>query len=64
MLSGKTGCTKAKVVVFGQVVVFWQNWLYSGKNGCIRAMWFYLGKVIVIGQSVCFRVKMVVFGKK
>ena len=35
--SGKSGCVRAKVFVFGQ------KWLYSGKRGCIRA------KVIVFG---------------
>ena len=34
---GKSGCIRAKVVVFGQ------KWLYSGKSGCIRA------KVVVFG---------------
>ena len=41
---GKSGCIRAKVVVFLQshcnaikVVVFGQKWLYSGKSGCIRA---------------------------
>ena len=48
LYSGKSGCVRAKVVVFGQ------KWLFSGKNcfirskrlslgksGCIRSKWFY-----------------------
>ena len=40
MYSDKSGCIRAKVVVFGQsgfirakVIVFWQKFLYSGKGG-------------------------------
>ena len=36
--SRKSGCLRAKVVVFGQKL------LYSGKSGCIRAEWLYSGK--------------------
>ena len=48
--SGKNGCIRTKLVVFGQkflcsgkVVVFGQKWWYSGKSGCIRA------EVVVFG---------------
>ena len=50
LFSGKSGCTRAKVVVFekvivfrakmvlfGKVVVFQQKWLYYVKIGYIRA---------------------------
>ena len=51
LYSGKSGCVRAKVVVFGQrclysgkVNVFGQKWLFSGKKGCIQAKWLYSGK--------------------
>ena len=43
LYSGKSGCIRAKVVLFGQ------KWLYSGKIGCIRA------KVVIFGQIGCIR---------
>ena len=61
---GKSGCIRAKVVVFlakwlysvkavvlGKVVVLRQNWLNSGKSGCIR------DKVFVFEQSGSIRQK-------
>ena len=48
----KFGCTRAKVVVFGQ------KWLYSCKSGCNRARWLYSGK------SGCICAKVVEVGKK
>ena len=39
VVTGKSGCIRAKwfvrdiMVVFGKVVVFWQKWLYSGRSG-------------------------------
>ena len=48
-------CIWAKVVVFGQIIVFLQPWFLSGKNCCIRA------KVVLLGQSGCIREKLVVF---
>ena len=36
MFSGKSGCIRKKVILFGKVVVFGQK-RYSGKGGCIRA---------------------------
>ena len=52
LYSGKSGCIRVKVVVFGQrpcirakVVVVEQKWLYSGKNGSIS------------GKSGCIREK-------
>ena len=54
--SGKSGCIRTKVVVFGQkwlylckVVVFGQKFLYSGKSGCIRAKWSYSDKLVDFG---------------
>ena len=46
--SGKSGCNRVKVVVFGQ------TWLYSGKrfyldkNGCIRKKRVYSGNITCI----------------
>ena len=48
---GKSGCNRAKVVVFGQ------KWLYSRKTSCIRA------KVFVFDESACNRTEEVVFGQ-
>ena len=36
--SGKIGCFRAKVVIFGQ-------------SGCIGTKWLYSGKVVVSGQK-------------
>ena len=59
---GKSGCLRAKAVVFGQkLVLIWQDvfirakWFYSGK------ICFFWGKVVVFGQSGCIRTKLVVF---
>ena len=42
---GKSGCYRAKVVVFEiKMVVFWQKWL------C-------LDKVVVFGKKCCYRLK-------
>ena len=54
----KSGCFRAKVVVFGE------KWLYAGKvvvfrqNGCFGA------KVVVFGQKLLYLGKVVVFDKK
>ena len=60
----ENGCIRAKVVVFGKVVVFRQRCLYldkngyiSGKSGCIRA------KVVVFLAKWLYSVKAVVLGK-
>ena len=67
--SGKSGCIRAKVVVFGQKWLYsdeylciWAKWLYSDKSGFIWAKWFYCGKVVVFGQNGCIRAKCL-FGK-
>ena len=52
LYSGKTCCSRAKVLLFGQ------KWFYSGKSGSIRA------KVAVFGQNACIRAKVVVFVQK
>ena len=63
--SGKSGCIRAKLVVFVQKLLFSRKkdcmrtkLLYSGKSGCIGAKvvalgqkWLYSGKVVVIGQE-------------
>ena len=53
--SRKSGSIQAKVVVFGQkllysakVVVFGQKWFYSGKSGCIRE------KMVLFGQKFLY----------
>ena len=52
LYSGKSGCIRVRVVVFGK------KWLYSSKSGCNRA------KLLFWGKRGCFRVKVVVFGQK
>ena len=44
MYSGKSGCIRAKLVVFGQCGVIWAKWLYSGKSACIRTEMVIFGK--------------------
>ena len=63
MHSGKSGCIRAKLVVFeqmglisGNVVVLGQKWLYSKGSGCVRP------NEVVFGQSSCIRAKVVVLG--
>ena len=46
VVSGKSGCIRAKVVVFGS------KRLYSGKIGCTRA------KMVVLVKSGCIRTKV------
>ena len=55
----KSGCIRAKVLVFGQKKLFsgengciGAKWLYSGKSGSFRVKWFYSGKVVVFGIEV------------
>ena len=55
---GQSGCNRAKVVLFGQTM------LYSGKSGCIRAICGILAKVVIIKQSCCNWAKVVVLGQK
>ena len=55
--SGKSGCIRAKAVLFRKVVLFGQKWLYSGKSGSIRA------KVVVFGQSGCIRAVLLYLSK-
>ena len=56
--SGKRGCNRAKVVVFGQkwlylgkAVVFGKKWLYSVNIVEFGKKWLYLGKVVVFVQK-------------
>ena len=62
----RSGCIRAKVVVFGQkwlysdksgcirakVFVFGRKWLSLGNSGCIWTKWFYSGKIVVFGQTL------------
>ena len=77
MYLGKSGCIRAKVVVFGKVNVVGQKWLYSGKlvlfgqkvvlfgqSGGIPIEWLFSGNVVLFGQSGCIRENEVVFGQK
>ena len=57
LYSEKSGCIRAKLVVFVQsgciwakVVVFGQKWLYWKKSGCSRA------KLVIFGQSGLLRI--------
>ena len=54
---GQSDCIRAKVVLFGKMVVFGKKWLYSGKSGCIRQ------KVDLVFQSGCIWAKIVKFGQ-
>ena len=55
--SGKSGCIRAKVVVFRT------KWLYSGKNGCNRERWLYLANVVVFRQDGIILEKRLYSGK-
>ena len=48
---GQIGCFRAKVDVFGSMVVLGQKWLYSDKSGCILENCSKWAKVVVFGQS-------------
>ena len=55
---GQSGCFRAKLVVFGEiVVVFGQKSLYLGKIGCFRS------KVVVFGQKLLYSGKSCIFGQ-
>ena len=61
---GQSGCIRAKVVVFGKVVVLGQNWFNSGEVddfGQGGGIW---AKVNVFGQSGFIWSKVVVLGQK
>ena len=49
LYSGKSGCIRAKMVVFGQGGCIRAKWLYLKKSGCVRV------KEVVFGQSGCIR---------
>ena len=65
LYSGKSGCVRAKVVVFEKIV-------------CIPGMWLYSGKVVVFGKKIvvirqncpysgksgCIWAKFFLFGQK
>ena len=52
LYSGKSGCIRAKLVVFGEKVVVLQlKWLYFAKTGSNWARLLYSGKVVVFGQK-------------
>ena len=55
---GKSGCSRAKVVVLGQIFAF-------GQTGCLSGKAVVFGhKRLYSGESVCIGVKVVVFGQK
>ena len=58
LYSGKNGCIRAEVVVFGLSCCVWPKVVVFGQNGCIWA------KVFVVEQSGCIRSKVVVFRQK
>ena len=71
LYSGKSDFIRAKVDVFGQVVVFGQKCFYSDKEVIFGQKRLYSGKEVVIEQkwlyscqSGCILAKVVVFGQK
>ena len=66
----ESGCNWAKVVVFGQNVLYSGKMVVFGKGGCIWAKWLYSGKWSYQGNCDVFlqsgrnRVNMVVLGQK
>ena len=44
MYSGKSGCSRANVVLIRLMLLFSGKEVVFGQRGCIRAMWFYSGK--------------------
>ena len=74
LYSSKSGCIRAKVVVFGQkwlisgkVLLFVQKWLYwdkiigFGQNGFIWRKWLYSGNGVLSGQKLLYSCKLFVF---
>ena len=58
LYSGKSGCIRAKMVVFRQSFFNLAKLIYSSKSCCIRSKmvvfgqtWFYSDKVVVFGQN-------------
>ena len=49
LYSGKSCCSRARVVVFGKVVLFGQKRLLSGKVVVFGKKFLYIGKVVVFG---------------
>ena len=74
----KSGCIRAKVVLFMQSCYIWAKVVVSGQSSCIRAKmvelgrkWLHWGKLVVFGQKClhsgkigCIRTKVVVLGQK
>ena len=64
----KSGCIRAKKVVFGQGGCVRAKWLYShkvvafGKSGCIWAYWLFSGKVF-FRRRLLYLGKVVVIGQ-
>ena len=59
VLFGQNGCIWAKVVLFGQKLLFGKKWLHLGKSGSI-----YICILVALGQNSCNWAKVVVFGQK
>ena len=58
-------CIRAKVVVFGQkLVLFEQRWFNSGEMVVIGQSCCNRAKVVLIGQKWLFSIKLVLFGQK
>ena len=55
VVSMQNGCNWAKVFVFGKVVAFQQQLLYSGKVVVIGQKWLYSDKVVFFGECNCIR---------
>ena len=59
MYSGRKGCIRSKVVVFGI------KWFYSGNKVVLVQKWLYSGKMVVFGQKGkdgSIREKVALFG--
>ena len=64
LYSGKSGCIRAKLVVFRQKWFCLDNVVVFEKMALVGQKWLYSGKVVVIGQNCfIFCAKVVVFGQ-
>ena len=48
---GKSCCIRAKMVVFGQNLLYLGKMVVLGKSGCILSKWLYSGKVVIFGEK-------------
>ena len=55
-------CSRAKVVVLGQKLLYSHKMVVVGKSDCFQAKLLYSGKVVVFRQSCCIRAKWLYSG--